>query len=108
MAGRAARGRLDRRHQHARIDGDDAALVGEHGIEIELAQLGKIGGKLRQLDQEQRDGVARRRRDVAVSLQHAGDPGARDQAAREREIERRQRQRLVTMTSTAVPPARRP
>ena len=95
MAGRAAPRRLERRHQHAGIDGNDAALVGEHGVEIEFAQLRQVGGKLRELDQEQRDGVDVRGRDVAVSLEHARDPRARDQVARKREIERRQRQRLV-------------
>ena len=80
---------------HAGIDGDDAALVGEHGVEIDLAHLRQISGKLRELDQEQRDGVDVRGRHVAVSLQHAGDPGASDQVAGQREIERRQRQRLV-------------
>ena len=95
MAGRAAPRRLKRRDQHAGIDGNDAALIGEHGVEIELAQLRQIGGKLRQLDHEQRDGVDVRGRDVAVSLEHARHPRASDQVARKHEIQRRQRQRLV-------------
>ena len=61
MAGRAAPRRFERRDQHAGVDGDDAALVGEHGVEIELAHLRQVGGQLRQLDQEQRDGVDRPR-----------------------------------------------
>ena len=49
MAGRSAPRVFKRRHQHAGVDGNDAALVGEHGIEIEFAQLRHVGGKLRQL-----------------------------------------------------------
>ena len=95
MAGRTAPRRLKRRHQHAGIDGNDAALVGKHGVEVELAQLRQVGGKLRELDEEERDGVDVDGRDVAISLQHAGDTRPRDQVARELEIERRQRQGLV-------------
>ena len=95
MAGRTAPRRLKRRHQHAGIDGNDAALLGKHGVEVELAQLRQVGGKLRELDEEERDGVDVGGRDVAISLQHAGDTRPRDQVARELEIERRQRQGLV-------------
>ena len=87
---------FDRRDRHARVHGDDAGLVGEHRIEINLADLGEIGDKLRQLDQKKLDGALVGGGHVAVSLEDAGDPGAGDEAAREREVERRQRQRLVT------------
>ena len=77
---RTAPRRVQRRDQHAGIDGNDAGLVGEHWIEIEFAHLGQVGGKLRQLDHEKRDGVVVGGRDVAVSLEDAGDPRASDQA----------------------------
>ena len=95
MARWAAPHRLDRGYRHAGIDGDNAALVGQHGIEIELAQLGQIGGQLRQLDQQQRDRAHVGSRDIAVGLEHARHAGARNQPARKPKIERRQRQRLV-------------
>ena len=95
MAGRAAARRFDRRHRHARIDGDEAVLVGQHRVEIELAHLRQIGSQLRELDQQERDGVGICGRNVAVGLEHARHPGARDQLAGKLEIERRQRQRLV-------------
>ncbi len=44
--------RFGRRDRDAGVDGDDAGLVGQHRIEIDLADLGKIRGELRQLDQE--------------------------------------------------------
>ena len=95
MAGGTAARLFDRRDRYARVDGDDAGLVGENRIEIDLADLGKIGHKLRQLDQKKLDGALVGGGHVAVSLEDASDPGARDEAAREREVERRQRQRLV-------------
>ncbi len=52
MARRAAARRLDGSHRDAGIDGDQAVLVGQDGIEIELAQLGQIRRQLRQLDQQ--------------------------------------------------------
>ena len=51
--------------------------------------------QLRKLDQHQRDRVVRRPPDVAIGLEDARDAGARDQVARQIEIERRQRQGLV-------------
>jgi hypothetical protein len=87
--------RLDGSHRDAGIDGDEAVLVGQHGIEIELAQLGQIRRQLGQLDQQERHGIHVRGRNVAVGLEHARHAGAPDQPARELEIERRQRERLV-------------
>ena len=52
MAGRAAARRLGRSHRHAGIDREQAALVGQHGVEIELSHFGQIGGQLRELDQQ--------------------------------------------------------
>jgi hypothetical protein len=95
MARWAAARRLDGSHRDPGIDGDEAVLVGQNGVEIELAQLGQIGRELRQLDQQERDGVDVRGRDVAVGLEHARHAGAPDQLARERKIERRERERLV-------------
>ena len=105
MARRAAPRRLKRRHQHAGIDGNDAALVGEHGIEIELAHLRQVGGKLRELDEEERDGVDVGGRDVAIGLEHARDTRVR--AIRSRASSRSSggsASALSSMTSTAVPP----
>ena len=70
-------------------------FVGEDRVEIDLAYLREVGRKLRQLDQEQRDGLFVRRRHVAIGLEDARDARASDEAAGEIEIERRQRQRLV-------------
>ena len=95
MAGGAALRRFGRRNRDAGIDRDHAGLVGEQRIEIELAHLRQVGGELRELDQQQRDRVRVRGRDVAIGLEHARHPRARDQVARERQVERRQRQRLV-------------
>ena len=85
----------NRRDRHPRIDRDHAGLVGKHRIEIDLADLGKIRHELRELHQQELESMFVRRGNVAVGLEDARDPGARDQAARKREIERRQRQRLV-------------
>ena len=94
-SGRSAAARLGRRDRNAGVDRDDAGLVGENRIEIDLADLGKIRCELRELDQEKSDGLFVRRRHVAVGLEDARHPGAGDQVARQRQIERRQRQRLV-------------
>ena len=71
---------FDRRDRHPRVDGDDAGLVGKHRIEIDFANLGKIGHELRQLDQEKLDRAFVGGRHVAVGLEDARDAGARDQA----------------------------
>ena len=84
-----------RRDRDARVDGDDAGLVGENRIEIDLADFRKIGGKLGQLDQEKFDGAFVGGGHVAIGLENARDPRARDQPTGQREVERRQRQRLV-------------
>src|SRR6266566_7022663 len=65
MTRRAAPRRVERGDRHAAIDGDQAVLVGQNGIEIEFAQLGQISRQLRQLDQQKRDGIHVRGRDVA-------------------------------------------
>ena len=52
MARRAAVRHIERSHRYTRIDGDEPVLIGQHGVEIELAQLRQVCGKLRQLDQQ--------------------------------------------------------
>ena len=56
----AAPGCRLRRDTHPRIDGDDAVLVGEERVDVELADLRHVGGKLRKLDQHEPDRRARR------------------------------------------------
>ena len=79
----------------ARVDGDHAVLVGEQRIEVELAHLRQVGASCASLTS-----ISARRRSsagghVAVGLEQARHPRARDQVARELQVERRQRQRLV-------------
>ena len=69
--------------------------VGQHRIELEFAQFGDVGGKLRYLHQQQGDGVDIGGGNVAIVAQRADDARLFDQAARQRQIERRQGQRLV-------------
>ena len=79
----------------ARVDGEHAGFIGQHRVDIEAADFGNVGGHLRQLDQNHRDGVRLHRRHVAIGAQQPRDAGALDQAARQLQVERRQRQRLV-------------
>ena len=53
------------------IERDHPGLVGQKRIDIEFADFGNIGGKLRELDQRERDIVAPGRRDVAIALEDA-------------------------------------
>ena len=48
-----------------------SVLVNQYGVEIELAHLRQIGSQLRELDEEQGDGVGVRGRNVAVGFEHA-------------------------------------
>src|SRR5258707_15254339 len=94
----AKRGRLDgprRAASTAGINGDEPILIRQHGVKIEFVYFRKIGGELRQLDQQERDSVGVCSGDVAASLKHARHAGASNQVARELEIERRKRERLV-------------
>ena len=50
---------------------------------------------MRELDEEQGDGVGVRGRNVAVGFEHARNASARDERASQFEIERRERQGLV-------------
>ena len=68
---RAAARRLEGGHRHTGIDGDESVLVNQYGVEIELAHLRQIGSQLRELDEEQGDGVGVRGRNVAVGFEHA-------------------------------------
>ena len=95
ITGRSAAKCLERRDRHPRVDGDDAGFVGKHRIEIDLADFREIGYELRELDEKELDRLSVRSGNVAVCLEDARYPGARDQAARQLKIERRQRQRLV-------------
>jgi hypothetical protein len=71
MARRPAARQINGRYGYAGIHGNETVLVSEYGIKIELAQLGNIGGELRQLDQQQCDGIRIGGGYVAVTLEHA-------------------------------------
>ncbi len=66
----------DRRDGDARIDRDDAVLVGEERIDVELAHLRQIGGELRELHEDERDGLLVGGRHVAIGLEDARDARA--------------------------------
>ena len=95
MPAQPAAGRADRRDRDARIHGDDPILIGEDRIEIELADLRHVGRELRNLDHEQRHAILVGGRDIAIGLELAGYAGARDECARQVDVERRQGQGLV-------------
>ena len=46
-----------RRDRDTHVEGEHAGLVGEQRIDVELADLRHVGGELRELDEDQRDGV---------------------------------------------------
>ena len=83
------------RDPHPGIDGDDAVLIGEERVDVELANLRHVGGKLRQLDEHETDRALVGRRHVAVGLEDARHLRSRDQHLGELQIERRQRHRFV-------------
>ena len=56
------------RNRDTRVHGDHALTVGQKRIEIEFAYLWYISCKLREFDQDERDGVLISSRHVAVSL----------------------------------------
>ena len=95
MARRRVRRPLDGGDRNAGVDGDQSGLVGKHRIEIDLADFREIGRELGELDQEKLDGACIGGWHVAVGFEDARHARARDQSAGEREVERRQRQRLV-------------
>ena len=68
MAGWAPTCQNDRRNCDARIDGDDAGFVSKKWIEIDFADLGKVGGELCKLHQHRGDSAILRGRHVPVSL----------------------------------------
>ena len=90
----AAAGR-ERRDRNPGIDRDDPLPVRQERIDVELAQLGQVGGELRDLDEDQRHGALVDGGDVAVGLEDARHARPRDQVARELQVERRQGERLV-------------
>ena len=47
--------RLERGDRDADVEGENAVLVGEQRIDVELAHLRHVGGELRELDQGQGD-----------------------------------------------------
>ena len=98
MAKRAwVRPRLcDRGDRYAGVDRDHAVAVGEQRIDVEFREFLDIGGKLRDLDQHQRErSEVRRPPDIAVAGQQFGDAGAADQLARKLQVQRRQPQCLI-------------
>jgi len=91
-AGPGRRGGSD---QNTRINGDHAGLIREHRIEIDLANFREVGGELRQFDEKERNRGFVCRGNIAVGLKNARDARSRDEPARQRQVQRRQRQRLV-------------
>src|SRR5258707_7015145 len=94
----AKRGRLDgprRAASTAGINGDEPILIRQHGVKIEFVYFRKIGGELRQLDQQERDSVGACSGDVAASLKHARHAAASNQSPREPETHSRTRASLT-------------
>jgi hypothetical protein len=86
---------LNGRDAQAGIEGDDAMRVGEQRVDVELTDLGAIGGELAKPDQHFDDSLDFRRWLAAVPLQELPHPCARHQPARQQRIERRQLERSI-------------
>ena len=97
--------RRGRRDRDPHVEGEHAGLVGEQRIDVELPQLGHVGGELRQPDEDERDLVDLRRGHVAVGGEQARDAGAADQVVGERQGRAvAARRALSLITSTPTPP----
>ena len=79
----------------ARVERDHARGVGQQRVHVHLDDLRKIRRQPRQPHQRQRHGVDVGRRTVAIARHQLADAGLLDHVARQRAVERRQRQRLV-------------
>jgi hypothetical protein len=86
---------FNRANRNARVDRDNAVLVGEQWIDVEVADFRDIGGLLLDFDEHQRDRRHIRGRDVAVVGEQLRNARTADEFARQLKIERRQRQRGV-------------
>ena len=84
-----------RRHGHARIDGEHAVGRGKQRVDLDLGDLADIHRELRQPYRYADDGVAVGRRAGAPASEQPVDARARPQFARQRHVDRRQRQRRV-------------
>jgi hypothetical protein len=88
--GQACRTRaFGRSDAHPSIEGDDTGGIREQRVDVELSDLGVIGGKLAEADQHVNDSLDVRRWLSAISLQQLPDPGAGHQPARQQPIQRR-------------------
>jgi len=67
---------LDRFDGNSRVEGKNSSLVGKERIDVELANLRPVGGKLGKLDQNQGNVRLAGRRNVAVGLENARYPRA--------------------------------
>ncbi len=87
---REAHGRI-RRDGRAGVESEHAALVAEQGIDVELDEPRLIDDELRQPEQGVDERVEGDGRPVAIAAQQTRDARALDELARERGIQRRQR-----------------
>ena len=63
--------RVSGRDRHTRIDRDDAGMVGEQRVDVELADLGQVGRHLRQFHQRQGNRPLVGGGDVAIGFEPA-------------------------------------
>ncbi len=73
---RSVNGLGQRCDDNAGVGGNHAVSVGEQRIDVQLPDLRDVRGHLSEFDQQQRDCVFIRSRDVAVALENARHAGA--------------------------------